>query len=162
MKFSLKVEYGLRALLELAEANGNRPIGTREIALRQGIPERFLEQQITALKNAGLIISLRGAQGGCILAKEAQEISVLEVVEALDGPVLNQDCLSVKEHSCQQFAQCVIQEIWLNSQLKLKNYLASVTIADLVARQQQLEAGSQLGLENNRATGILTKERSNS
>lgn len=139
MKFSLKVEYGLRALTELAQRHGQGPIGTREIALRQGIPERFLEQQLAVLKNASIIISLRGAQGGSILAKDPAEISVLEVVEALDGPVLNQDCLSVKEHSCQQFSQCVIQELWYNSQLKLKSYLASVTLADLVNRQKQLQ-----------------------
>lgn len=143
MKFSLKVEYGLRALIELAQMSGQGPIGTREIALRQGIPERFLEQQIAALKKAGLIFSLRGAQGGCILAKEASKISVLEVIEALDGPVLNQDCLSVKEHSCQQFSQCVIQELWFNCQLKLKHYLAGVTLADIVTRQKQLEDSSE-------------------
>lgn len=142
MKFSVKTEYGLRAMIELALRNGDGLIGAREIAARQQIPERFLEQQITALKRAGLVNSQRGSSGGCRLARRADEITVLEVIEALDGLVIDMDCISNKVHNCSQVAQCVIQEVWRGSQLKLREYLGSVTISDLVKRQGQLKEGA--------------------
>jgi len=121
--------------------DGDGLIGAREIAARQQIPERFLEQQITALKRAGLVNSQRGSSGGCSLARRADEITVLEVIEALDGLVIDMDCISNKVHNCSQVAQCVIQEVWQGSQLKLREYLGSVTISDLVKRQEQLKEG---------------------
>lgn len=139
MKFSSKTEYGLRAMIELASRSGGGLVGAKEIAACQGIPERFLEQQITVLKRAGLINSQRGASGGCSLAKQPAEISVLEVIEALDGLLIDMDCISSRDHDCREVSQCVIQELWRESQVKLRNYLGSVTIADLVARQLELK-----------------------
>lgn len=144
MKFSVKTEYGLRAMMELALRDGGGFIGAREIAARQQMPERFLEQQITALKRAGLVNSQRGASGGCSLARDAREITVLEVIEALDGLVIDMDCLSKKVHNCSQFSHCVIQEVWQESQEKLREYLGSVTISDLVRRQEQLKNNRQI------------------
>lgn len=146
MKFSVKTEYGLRAMMELALRNGDGLIGAKEIAARQQIPERFLEQQITALKRAGLVMSQRGASGGCSLARRADEITVLEVIEALDGLVIDMNCIGDKVHNCSQFAHCVIQEVWQESQLKLREYLRSVTIADLVKRQGKLEEAIKVGV----------------
>ncbi len=140
MKFALKTEYGLRAMIDLVTRNSMAPVGTKEIAERQEIPEKFLEQQITALRKAGLIRSQRGARGGCTLAREAREITVLEVIEALDGPVMNMDCISDGSHNCSQSAQCVVQELWQESQVKLREYLGSVTIGDLAARQEKKAA----------------------
>lgn len=141
MKFSVKTEYGLRALIELALESSTKPVGAREIAARQAIPERFLEQQISALKRAGLVNSQRGAGGGCSLARTPETITVLEVIEALDGPVMNMDCISQNGSDCRQSARCVVQELWQESQLKLREYLGSVTIADLAARQSRKTAG---------------------
>jgi Rrf2 family cysteine metabolism transcriptional repressor len=137
MKFSVKTEYGLRALIDLASQPTRKPVGAREIAARQDIPERFLEQQITALRKAGLVNSQRGAGGGCSLARQPEAITVLDVVEALDGPVMNMDCISQNGSDCRQSAKCVVQELWLESQVKLREYLGSVTIADLASRQRQ-------------------------
>src|SRR6185312_7185787 len=91
MRFSAKTRYGLLALMDMAlhqEGGAGGRLTTREIAGHQGIPERFLEQQITALKNAGLVVSHRGAHGGCSLARRADEITVLDVIEALEGSPL--------------------------------------------------------------------------
>jgi len=135
VKFSVKTEYGLRALIDLASRATRKPIGAREIAARQDIPERFLEQQITALRKAGLVNSQRGAGGGCSLARAPETITVLEVIEALDGPVMNMNCISLSGSDCRRSAHCVIQELWLESQIKLREYLGSVTIGDLASRQ---------------------------
>lgn len=137
MKFSVKTEYGLRALIELASQETRKPICAREIASRQDIPERFLEQQITSLRKAGLVNSQRGADGGCSLARAPEAITVLEVIEALDGPVMNMDCISQSGSDCRQSTQCVIQELWLESQVQLRGYLGSVTIGDLASRQHE-------------------------
>lgn len=144
MKFSVKAEYGLRALIELTLRNGQGPIGAREIAARQGIPERFLEQQVTALKKAGLVTSQRGASGGCSLARDPVNINVLEVIEALEGPVINMDCLVSKEQACSQDSCCVVQELWYQSQLKLKEFLQSVSLADLTKRHQEIQGSKSL------------------
>lgn len=129
----------MRAMIDLASRGGNGLIGAKEIASRQQIPERFLEQQITALKRAGLVISQRGSSGGCSLARAPEEITVLEVIEALDGLVIDMDCIGKKVHNCGQVSQCVIQEVWQESQVKLRDYLGSVTVADLTRRQQKLK-----------------------
>ncbi len=137
MKFSVKTEYGLRALIDLASQSSRKPIGAREIAARQDIPERFLEQQITSLRKSGLVNSQRGAGGGCSLARAPESITVLEVIEVLDGPVMNMDCISQNGSDCRQSAHCVVQELWLESQMKLREYLGSVSIADLAGRQSR-------------------------
>lgn len=141
MKFSAKVEYALRALLELSEEQGKGPLGAKEIASRQGIPERFLEQQMNSLAKAGFVRSQRGAQGGCMLSRDPDKISVLEVIEALEGPLLNMECLDSHKESnyqCSHKSLCVLQEVWSESQQKLREYLSSVTIADLWRRQREM------------------------
>lgn len=139
MKFSLKAEYGLRALIDLALCDGQGPVVAKEIAARQRIPERFLEQQLTALAKAGLVTNQRGASGGCSMARAPDRISVLQVIEALEGPIMNMDCLGAREDACSQDLCCVVQELWQKSQLKMREFLGSVTIADLAQRQRQLQ-----------------------
>src|SRR2546426_5923100 len=86
MYFSAKGEYGIMAVLDLALANGSAPVQAKAIADRQGIPLRFLEHILSALKHAGLVESERGAHGGYRLAKPASEIRIGDVIQAVDGP----------------------------------------------------------------------------
>ena len=85
MKISTKGRYGLRALIDLAQYSEIEPVSINSIATRQGISEGYLEQLLTLLKKAGLIKSIRGAGGGYVLAKEMNEISVGDVLRALEG-----------------------------------------------------------------------------
>ncbi|TLY25571.1 MAG: Rrf2 family transcriptional regulator [Nitrospirae bacterium] len=87
MYFSAKGEYGIMAVLDLALANGSAPVQAKAIADRQGIPLRFLEHILSALKHAGLVESARGAHGGYRLAKPASEIRIGDVIQAVDGPI---------------------------------------------------------------------------
>src|SRR2546428_11308318 len=87
MYFSAKGEYGIMAVLDLALANGSAPVQAKAIADRQGIPLRFLEHILSALKHAGLVESERGAHGGYRLAKPASEIRIGDVIQAVDGPI---------------------------------------------------------------------------
>src|SRR5438445_11170537 len=87
MYFSAKGEYGIMAVLDLALANGSAPVQAKAIADRQGIPPRFLEHILSALKHAGIVDSERGAHGGYRLAKPASEIRLGDVLQALDGTI---------------------------------------------------------------------------
>ncbi|HWE60597.1 MAG TPA: Rrf2 family transcriptional regulator [Chloroflexota bacterium] len=142
MRISAKTRYGLLALMDMAvrqEANGAARLTTREIAAHQGIPERFLEQQITALKNAGLVISYRGASGGCYLARRAEEITVLQVIEALEGLPLAMERLDDQESEATGGA---IRELMEQAQAALVTLFSGATIASLVRREQELREGS--------------------
>src|SRR3982751_4762884 len=88
MRVSLKATYGIMASIDLALQNGRAPVQSKAIAGRQAIPVRFLEQVLHAMKQAGLVDSVRGAQGGYALAKTPSEISLADIVEALDGPLM--------------------------------------------------------------------------
>ena len=135
MRISAKTRYGLLALMDMAmqqDAGNVQRLTTREIAARQGIPERFLEQQITALKHAGIVLSHRGAAGGCSLARRADEITVLEVVEALEGSVLE---LERAEDGVE--AGGAIRELWDEASSALAAIFSNATIASLAHREQE-------------------------
>ena len=138
MKFSKKTEYGLLALMDMAiqqDRGAGGRLTTRDIAARQQIPERFLEQQITALRNAGLVHSHRGAAGGCSLARRADEITVLEVVEALEGSLLEP---ATDEEGKGRCTPGSIRELVGRARACLTDLFGSVTIADLARREQDL------------------------
>ena len=144
MRFSAKTRYGLLALMDMAlhqETGGGGRLTTREIATHQGIPERFLEQQITVLKNAGLVISHRGAAGGCSLARRAEDITVLEVIEALEGPPL---ALARPDGAEGAAMGGALRELWEEAQSALIRVFSGATIASLVRREQELREGSSV------------------
>ena len=87
MKFSIKVQYGLQAMLVLSLNYGGGQVRIKSIASEQKIPIRFLEQLLLVLKRAGLVNSLRGKHGGYLLGRKPSEISLLDVIEALEGPL---------------------------------------------------------------------------
>lgn len=145
MRFSKKTEYGLLALITMAvqQDRGGGRLTTRDIAARQRIPERFLEQQITALRNAGVVQSHRGALGGCALARRADTITVLEVVETLEGAILEplgEDGDGVDHPEAGSIAELVGR-----AQTLLRELFGSITIADLARREEELqEQASQM------------------
>ena len=142
MKFSAKTRYGLLALMDMAlhqDATGTARLTTREIAARQGIPERFLEQQITALKNAGLVTSHRGASGGCALARRAEDITVLAVIEALEGSPLDLERADGVESETNGGA---IRELWEHAHTALVDLFSAVTVASLAQRELALRNDS--------------------
>lgn len=134
MRFSVKTEYGLRVLIELAALEAGVSVPARLIAQRQKIPQRFLEQQVTTLRKAGLVNSRRGAGGGCMLARAASEITVAEAVEALEGPIV--DVPAGKQASG---ALRAVRELWLHAGETLRDSLAETSVADLAARKKELD-----------------------
>jgi len=140
VRFSARTRYGLLALIDMAahQRSGQAErLTTHDIAARQGIPERFLEQQITALKNAGLVISHRGARGGCYLARRSDEITVLEVIEALEGSLFE---LEQIDGAVRADTGGAIHELWQSARDALATMFGGVTIASLAAREQELRS----------------------
>lgn len=144
MRFSQRTEYALKALVELGKRGTSSPVPSREIAKAQRIPERFCEQVLADLRKAGLITSQRGAAGGVRLAREPSQLSVSEVVEVMEGAVVTQATLDPFDDEARAQAHSAIQELWLEMQITIRDRLASVSLADLVARQNELDESSYL------------------
>ncbi len=129
MKLSSKGDYGIRALIDLAQNEGRGPIPSGEIAARQGIPESLIGQILGSLRLAGFVRSVRGAQGGHELAVSPHEVPMDQVVEALDGPITPGACLENANPACSGSAAQI--EMWEQVQAQIKEVLGSRTLADL-------------------------------
>ena len=139
MKLSTKGQYGTRAMLELALNYERGPLLLREIAQKQGIPNRYLEHLILHLKVAGLVKSIRGAHGGYALTKSPSEIKLNEVLQALEGPVGLVECLDDPK-SCSRVKSCVTRDIWERMKEAIVGVLESTTLEDLVEQQKQRQS----------------------
>lgn len=137
MKVPMKVDYGVRALVDLAMNYGDGPVQTAEIAYRQGIPEAYLDQLMTTLNKFGFIISRRGPQGGHRLAMDPNEIKLSMVMATLDGNASPLDCL-INPDDCVFSDSCAQQEVWKSVEEAIQNLLGSISLADLAQRQRSL------------------------
>lgn len=129
-RVSQRLDYALRALTAVAAQAPEATVAAGEIADRLGLPRRFVEQQMTALAKAGLVTSRRGARGGCALARPASTVTVAEVVEALEGTVLDVPAVS----------DSAVSAMWASAAAGLRDVLASVTLADLARRQRAIDS----------------------
>lgn len=124
MQFSTKTRYSLRALTYLAAKSQGNPIFLKEIAKTEGLPIKYLESLFHTLKKQGLLISIRGAKGGYILAKKPEDINILDILEVFDGKFNLVDCN--KKNKCQKINMCSTKNIYteITEQFKviLKNY----------------------------------------
>ncbi len=141
MKVSLKATYGIMAALDLAFQNGVAPVQARAIAKRQAIPLRFLEQVLHGMKNAGIVDSVRGALGGYTLGKSPADISLAEIVEALDGPLSpgTPRGSAARRLRGQLKPDVLLANVWERVHQAELGVLGTVTLKDLAERQQQLE-----------------------
>jgi Rrf2 family iron-sulfur cluster assembly transcriptional regulator len=129
MKVSTRGDYAARALLSLALHDSDQPTSVKDIAERTGLPQPYLEQILLAVKGAGLVRSKRGVGGGYVLARPPAEITLAEVIAAVDGPLSE----LVDEHDhCE--GHCVLQEVWVGVSEEMRRHLEGFTLADLVDR----------------------------
>lgn len=133
MKVSTRTRYGIRAILDLAEYTGERPLQLRIIAKDQDISIKYLEQLMSILRAAGFVRSVRGARGGYVLAKPANEIRLADVFKCLEGPVVTADCVESDDY-CARSTDCVAKQVWAQVEKAIMNVLESVTLQDLVDR----------------------------
>ncbi len=131
MKLSTRGRYGARALVELAKHHGQGPLALKEMADRQQIPLKYLEQIAMVLKGAKFIKSVRGPAGGYVLARSPDKIHLLEIIETLEGSMSFVSC--VKDPSvCDRVESCAFNDLWRRISNETSKILRSVTLADMV------------------------------
>jgi Rrf2 family iron-sulfur cluster assembly transcriptional regulator len=129
MKVSTRGDYAARALLSLALHGSNRPTSVKEIAERTTLPQPYLEQILLAVKGAGLVRSKRGVGGGYVLARPADEITLADILAAVEGPLTT----LMEEHDhCE--GHCVLQEVWVGVSEETRQILERLTLSELVDR----------------------------
>jgi Rrf2 family iron-sulfur cluster assembly transcriptional regulator len=129
MKVSTRGDYAARALLSLALHGSDRPTSVKEIAERTGLPQPYLEQILLAVKGAGLVRSKRGVGGGYVLARPPTEITLADILAAVDGPLTT---LMGEHDHCE--GHCILQEVWVGVSDETRQILERFTLEDLVAR----------------------------
>src|SRR5690554_7460952 len=128
---STKGRYGLRSMVELALNHQNGPLPLRIIAKRQEISEPYLEQVFASLRKAGLVRAVRGSSGGYVLARPASEITVEEILTALEGPITPVTCVEETEATnCPRMASCLTYPLWKELADKINEVLSSTTLQD--------------------------------
>jgi Rrf2 family protein len=133
MQITRQADYAVRAVLHLARIGNTERAATSTVAKEQRIPPSFLAKIISQLSIAGLLHTSRGARGGVTLARDPQDISLLEVVEAIDGPIQLNECVG-NEGSCTFDDNCPIKLVWCSAQEELVQRLRSTNFADLIAQ----------------------------
>jgi Rrf2 family iron-sulfur cluster assembly transcriptional regulator len=138
VKVSTRGDYASRALLSLAiHAGHTQPTSVRDIAERTGLPQPYLEQILLALKGAGLVRSKRGVGGGYVLARSPEEITLGQIVSAVDGPIQAGDFGEPHTNgACDHEGQCVLLSVWSEVGQHMRHHLDSFTLADMVTRSQ--------------------------
>lgn len=129
MKLSTKGRYGVRAMYELALSRGEGAQSVKAIAERQSIPEAYLEQLISPLRKAGLVTSMRGAQGGYELADEPANISVGAILRAVEGPLAATTCVMKK---CEHEGSCAMHALWSRIHKGVNSMLDGISLQDML------------------------------
>ena len=137
MRVSTRGDYASRALLSLALHGAETPTSVRDIAERTGLPQPYLEQILLALKGAGLVRSKRGVGGGYILARAPEDITLSQIVSAVEGPIVAGDFGEPHQNgACDHEGQCVLLAVWADVGEHMRRHLESFTLADMALRAQ--------------------------
>lgn len=138
MRLSTRGHYGLKAMFDLAQNYTTEPIPLKTVAERQNLSEHYLEQLIAMLKKAGLVRSVRGAQGGYILAREPSEITVGDVIRVLEGPIAPVYCVSEEDPgSCDEADYCITRTVWARVRDSIAAVLDSISLADMCREAEE-------------------------
>lgn len=149
MKLSTKGRYGLRALIDLAVYSGEEAVSIQSIARRQNISDRYLEQLMGKLRRAGLVVSVRGAGGGYRLARPSGEISVGEVLRALEGNLDAVTCPGTEEGpGCEEADLCVTRYVWKRINDSITQAVDTIMIEQLVEESRRIrEENGKIGIQ---------------
>ncbi|MEA4861698.1 MAG: Rrf2 family transcriptional regulator [Victivallaceae bacterium] len=131
MKISTKGRYGLRIMLDLALNESGTPRLIRDIAQSQQISEKYISRLIIALRRAGMVRSIRGAKGGFRLNREPALVTLLDIVEAMEGPLSIVDCVTAPA-KCGRHENCAAREIWNRVNAEIRTAMAKVTLQEIL------------------------------
>lgn len=136
MRLSTTARYSLRAMSDLCAYSNNGPVSVSDIAARQNIPVNYLEQLFGKLKRAGILESVRGAQGGYLLAKRAKEISIADILDALGEPFIFGSCQT--EKGCENVVTCPTFTLWRKVKNSVDEILKTTTLEEIAAEKISL------------------------
>ncbi|MDO4785594.1 MAG: Rrf2 family transcriptional regulator [Fretibacterium sp.] len=146
MKLSTTTRYGLRALSDLCAQDGDGPVAVSDIARRQDIPANYLEQLFARLRRGNILRSVRGAQGGYLLARPAGEITIAEVVDALGESIAFGDCQT--EAGCKNAPDCPTFHLWRKVKNSIDEILTTTTLEALIRDGMFLGGGDVAGKDS--------------
>ncbi len=142
MKLSTKGRYAVMAMIDIGQHGANRPVSLAEIAERQDISQEYLEQLFGKLRRAGLVASARGPGGGYKLARDATDISLAEVVNAVDEALRVTRCSGDAVEGCVKGEQCCAHDLWSSLGRQMMFFLESITLEDVVEKRNLALAAS--------------------
>lgn len=139
MKLSTRGRYGLKAMYQLALQYGEGPISLNSIAEEQGLSESYLEQLFSTLRKEGLLKSVRGAQGGYMLAKDPKDITVGNILRILEGDMSPVDCVINDDVSCEKEEDCVTKIVWMKLKDSINQVIDSISLQDMLNEQKKMD-----------------------
>jgi len=142
LQISRRVDYGLRAIIHLAKRIDPKPVSFKEIARVEDIPKDFLAKILRTLVDAGLVNSTRGPHGGFSLAKSPADVSFLDIIEAIEGPIVLNVCLG-DDSICSRSTTCTMKSVWQRGQEKMLEVFRDTLLADVVAHPPLLAVPSE-------------------
>ena len=143
MKISTKGRYGLRILMDLALHETEKPRLIRDIAKSQQISEKYISRLVIALRKAGMIRSVRGANGGFHIAMKPEEITLLDVIEVMEGPLSIVDCVSTPKR-CKLSENCAPREVWCKLNNDIRELMRKTTLADILISYEKHAANGNM------------------
>lgn len=141
MKLTTKGRYAVTAMLDLAVHAGAKPVPLADISQRQGISLSYLEQLFARLRRKGLVVSARGPGGGYRLSRDAKEIAVVAVLNAIDEKLDTTRCHG--NSNCQNGQPCLTHELWFDLSKQIHDFLSSITLGELVERRSTKEVAAR-------------------
>ena len=137
MKISTKGRYALRLMIDLAENSSGDPVSLKDVAKRQGISDKYLEQIISVLNKAGYVRSVRGAQGGYLLKSDPETYTVGMILRQTEGSLAPVSCIEDDEIICDRQEQCVTSIVYKKINDAISNVVDNITLQDLVDWQSE-------------------------
>ena len=135
MKISTKGRYALRLMLDIASNSSDKPVSIKETARRQNISDKYLEQIISVLNNAGYVRSIRGPQGGYLLKKQPEEYTVGMILRLTEGSLAPVSCIEENAEPCEKMLNCSTVIVWKKLNDAINNVVDNITLADLLEWQ---------------------------
>ncbi|MCH5266220.1 MAG: RrF2 family transcriptional regulator [Lachnospiraceae bacterium] len=141
MKISTRGRYALRLMLDLALNDSGTPLRIKQIAQRQDISDKYLEQIVSILNKARYVQSIRGPQGGYLLTKKPEEYTVGMILRLTEGSLAPVDCVEAEFPSCEKMEDCVTSIVWKKMNDAINDVIDNITLADLMAWQIEKNGG---------------------
>ncbi|MCL5264367.1 MAG: Rrf2 family transcriptional regulator [Chloroflexi bacterium] len=143
MQLSRRADYGVRAMIDVASRRQGKRTTIDDISRRQAVPVGFLRRIIAALAVGGLLQTQRGEGGGIILARQADDITLLEILEALEGPIALNRC-TFNPSQCPRTSHCAVHEVWARLQRQLTETMGAISLSALAERQRLIDDASKI------------------